>query len=825
MARDSKTEKQPAVAKGDEKTSQKKRRGKRVTPALDIEMELREMKRRYPRILPLVPVRDTVYFPGHLFPLFVGREKSVRALDEAMSHHKYIVLVAQKEFAEDDPSPEDIYDVGLIAEVMQILRVPDGTVRVMLEGLERVIVTDYISTEPFFKVRARLLPAVADKGIEIEALMRSVVSQFEQIVQVGRNIPPEAMVSVVNVTDPNRLVDTICPYLPLRVETKQEILETVAVRDRLEKLNLVLQKEAEIIEIQRSIRTRVEKEMGDAQREFILREQLKAIQQELGERDERGTEIEDYKEKIEQVAMPPDVTEHALKEVGRLERMPYAAPEGVVVRTYLDWLVSLPWSKKTEDTLDIEAAARVLDEDHYGLTKVKERVLEFLAVRKLAGSSMKGPILCFVGPPGVGKTSIGKSIARALNRKFHRVSLGGVRDEAEIRGHRRTYVGALPGRIIQGVKQAGFNNPVFMLDEIDKLGIDFRGDPSSALLEALDPEQNENFSDHYLEVPFNLSDVMFITTANVLDTVPPALRDRLEVIHFTGYIEDEKLKIAEQFLVPKQIRGNGLTTDNTSFRLPAIRKIIREYTREAGVRNMEREIASICRKVAKSVAQGKASKMAVREDDVKTYLGQPKFRYGSAEEKDEIATATGLVYTEYGGDVVSVEVGLMKSSEGKLVLTGQLGDVMKESAMAALTYVRSKARTLDIDEDFYQRTEVHIHVPAGAVPKDGPSAGVTMAAALASALTLRAVRKDAAMTGEITIRGRVLPVGGVKEKVLAAHRAGIRTVILPKENEKDLEEIPDYVREQMHFTLVTHADEVLEAALVNNVPVKRPGRA
>ena len=784
-----------------------------------LDLEFEQIKRSYPRILPLVPIRDNVYFPGHLFPLFVGRPKSVRALDEAMTRHKYILLAAQKEVADEDPVYADIYDVGIIAEVMQILRVPDGTVRVMLEGLDRVAITKYISTEPFFKVRARLLPEVSDRGIEIEALMRSIVAQFEQIVQIGRSIPPEAMVSVVNVNDPNRLVDTITPYLPLRVDTKQEILETIPARERLEKLNLMLQKEAEIIEIQRTIRSRVEKEMGDAQKEFILREQLKAIQQELGERDERSTEIEEYRGKIEEASMPSDVAEHAFKEVGRLERMPYAAPEGVVVRTYLDWLVSLPWSKKTEDTLDIDAAAKVLDEDHYGLTKVKERVLEFLAVRKLAGS-MKGPILCFVGPPGVGKTSIGKSIARALGRKFVRISLGGVRDEAEIRGHRRTYVGALPGRIIQGIKQAGCKNPVFMLDEIDKLGIDFRGDPSSALLEALDPEQNENFSDHYLEVAFNLSDVMFITTANVLDTAPPALRDRLEVIPFAGYIEDEKAKIAEQFLVPKQVKGNGLNTGNTVFRLTAVRRIIREYTREAGVRNLEREIASICRKLAKSVAQGKTGKMVVRDEDIKTYLGQPKFRYGSAEEKDEIAAATGLVYTEYGGDVVSVEVGLMKSSEGKLVLTGQLGDIMKESAMAALTYVRSKACALNIEEDFYRHTEVHIHVPAGAVPKDGPSAGVTMAAALASALTSRAVRKDVAMTGEITIRGRVLPVGGIKEKVLAAHRAGIRTVVMPKENEKDLDEIPDYVKEQMRFEFVNHADQVLEAALLNSAAKK-----
>jgi len=511
--------------------------------------------------------------------------------------------------------------------------------------------------------------------------------------------------------------------------------------------------------------------------------------------------------------MPEEVRERAMKEVDRLEKMPYAAPEGTVVRTYIDWLVSLPWSTTTVESLDIDAAAKVLDEDHYGLQKVKERVLEFLAVRKLAGT-MKGPILCFVGPPGVGKTSIGKSIARALGRKFIRISLGGIRDEAEIRGHRRTYVGAMPGRIIQGIKQIGSRNPVFMLDEIDKVGVDFRGDPSAALLEALDPEQNQMFSDHYLEVPFDLSDVMFITTANVLDTVPPALRDRMEVIPFTGYIEDEKLKIAEQFLVPKQIREHGLSSDNLQLKESAIRKIIREYTREAGVRNLEREIAAICRKVAREVAAGRDGRCTVDEKSVPKYLGQRRFQYGAAEEKDEIAVATGLVYTEFGGDLVAIEVGLMKSHEGKLVLTGQLGEVMKESAQAALTYIRSRARELDIDEEFHSRTDVHIHVPAGAVPKDGPSAGVTIAAALASALTRRKVRKDIAMTGEITLRGRVLPVGGLKEKVLAAHRAGIRTVLMPKENLKDLDEIPENVRKEMNCVPVEHVDEVLAAALV-----------
>jgi ATP-dependent Lon protease len=769
---------------------------------------------KLPRVLPVLPVRDQVYFPNMLFPLLVGREKSIRSLDEAISKSRRMVLVAQKEIATEDPEPSDLYDVGLLVEIMQVLRVPDGAVRLMLEGVARVKIVRFVHTDPFLKAHVKTLGEKRALGLEAEALRRDISEQFEQVVQNGRQIPPEAMITVVSISDPGRLADTVAHHLGISVASKQEILEALSVRERLDKLNLLLAKEVEILEIHRSIRSRVEKEMGETQKEFILREQLKAIQQELGDHDERMSEIEEYKAKVEAAAMPAEVAERALKEVDRLEKMPYAAPDGVVVRTYLDWLISLPWSKSTTEALRIDAAANILDEDHYGLVKVKERVLEFLAVRKLAGA-MKGPILCFVGPPGVGKTSIGRSIARALGRKFIRISLGGIRDEAEIRGHRRTYVGALPGRIIQGVKQAGYRNPVFMLDEIDKIGVDFRGDPSAALLEALDPEQNNAFSDHYLEVNFDLSDVMFITTANVLDTVPPALRDRMEVIPFPGYIEEEKLQIAQRFLLPKQLRENGLSPKHLTLTEAALRRIIREYTREAGVRNLEREIASICRKIAKRVAEGSIKRVEVGEDDLKSYLGARKFHYGMAEEKDEIAAATGLVYTEFGGDVVQIEVGLMKSTEGRLILTGQLGDVMKESAQAALTYIRSKARALDIDEEFYHRTDIHIHVPAGAVPKDGPSAGVTMATALASALTRRRVRKDVAMTGEITIRGRVLPIGGVKEKVLAAHRAGIRTVILPKENEKDLEEIPENVRAEMTLELVEHGDEVLAIALLD----------
>jgi ATP-dependent Lon protease len=767
-----------------------------------------------PKEIPLLPIRDAVYFPHMVFPLFVGREKSVRALDEAMTGQRLILLVAQKQVTTDDPEPEDIYDVGLVAEVMQIMKVPDGTVRVVLEGLDRVRVTKYKKSDPYFLVGIEPIPSVDESGIEVEALMRSVVTQFEQIVNIGRSIPPEALVNVININEPGRLADSITPYLPLRVESKQDILETVSAKERLEKLSVLLKKETEILEIQRSIRNRVEKEMGDTQREFILREQLKAIQQELGERDERYGEIEDYRTRIEEAAMPEEVQERAIKELDRLEKMPYAAPEGVVVRTYLDWLVSLPWNIGTEDSIDIQEAGEVLDADHYGLAKAKERILEFLAVKQLSGA-MKGPILCFTGPPGVGKTSIGRSIAKALGRKFIRVSLGGIRDEAEIRGHRRTYIGSMPGRIIQGIKQSGSNNPVFMLDEIDKVGQDFRGDPSAALLEALDPEQNIAFSDHYLEVPFDLSDVMFITTANLLDPIPPALKDRMEVIPFTGYIEDEKVQIAQLFLVPKQTRDHGLKLRNIRIEEDAVRRVIRQYTREAGVRNLEREIATICRKVAKEVAQGKKSVTRVTARKVKDFLGQPKYHYGIAEEKDEVGAATGLVYTEFGGDIVTIEVGLMRADKGQLLLTGQLGDVMKESARAALTYVRSNSATLGVSPDFLESQDLHLHVPAGAVPKDGPSAGITMATALASALTKRPVKRDVAMTGEITLRGKVLPIGGLKEKVLAAHRAGIRTIIMPKENFKDVEEIPLYVREELTFKPVEHMDEVLKIALQN----------
>jgi ATP-dependent Lon protease len=771
-----------------------------------------------PRILPLVPIRDNVYFPHMLFPLFIGRDRSVRAVEAAMeSSHRYILLAAQRDVITEDPAPDDIYNIGIIAEVMQILRMPDNTVRVMLEGGPRVRLRDFVKTEPFFEVKTDAVRMIrGGSDVELEAIVRVVTQIFEKLVTEGKGIPPESLVSVMNLSDADQIADTIIPYLNLRVEQKQALLETANIRERLEKLVNVLNREQEILDVQRNIRSRVESEMGDNQREFILREQMKAIQQELGERDERSDEIAEYREKIVAAGMPHEIQTRAFKELDRFEKTPLASPESGVIRNYLDWLVAMPWSTETDECLDMTEAENILEADHYGLDKVKERILEFLAVRKLSKGTLKSPILCFVGPPGVGKTSLGRSVAKALGRKFIRISLGGIRDEAEIRGHRRTYVGAMPGRIIQAMKQCGCKNPVFLLDEIDKIGTDFRGDPSSALLEALDPEQNSEFSDHYLEVPFDLSDVLFITTANLLDPIPSALRDRLEVISFSGYIEAEKLAIAERYLAPKQIENHALTTAQVSLEPAALRRIIREYTREAGVRSLERQVGAICRKIARKVASGETKPFVISESDIPTYLGGRRYQWGVAEEHDEIGAATGLVYTETGGDTVSVEVMLNRASgtDGRLTLTGQLGDVMKESAQAAWTFVRSRLSSLDVPDDTGTGRDIHIHVPAGAVPKDGPSAGVTIATALASAFSGRAVRKDVAMTGEITLRGKVLPVGGIKEKVLAAHRAGIACVLLPAENEKDLEEIPSDVRDSLRFELITHADEVLQFALV-----------
>ncbi|HHV62577.1 MAG TPA: endopeptidase La [Firmicutes bacterium] len=771
-----------------------------------------ELKAQAQDILPLLPLRGVLVFPYMTIPLEVGRDKSVSALEEAMMNDRLILLTAQKQARVNEPTPNEIYRVGTISEIKQLAKLPDGTIRILVEGIVRARIEEYVQSEPCYKVRVTRLEEHEEKTPEIEALMRSTVSEFEQYVKLSKKIPPEILISVANIDDAGRLADDIASHLPLRVEDKQGILEAGSPKARLETLCQILGREMEILEIERKIHVRVRKQMEKTQKEYYLREQMKAIQKELGEKDERMAEVDEYREKIAAAKLPKDVAERAAREVERLEKMPPMAAEAVVVRTYLDWLLALPWTQKTRDRLDVDAAARILDEDHYGLEKVKERILEFLAVRQLS-NKMKGPILCLVGPPGVGKTSLGKSIARALGRKFVRFSLGGVRDEAEIRGHRRTYVGALPGKVIQAMRQAGSKNPVLLLDEIDKMSSDFRGDPAAALLEVLDPEQNCAFGDHYIEAPFDLSDVMFITTANVMHAIPRALLDRMEVISIPGYTEEEKVQIAQKFLFPKQIKEHGLEDRGVTISEGAIRKIIREYTREAGVRNLERELSAICRKVAREVVSGCEGPISVDEDQVEKYLGIPQYRYGVAEMEDRVGVATGLAVTEAGGDILAIEVSVMKGT-GKLTLTGKLGEVMRESAQAGFTYIRSRANDLKINETFYQDSDVHIHVPEGAIPKDGPSAGISMATALASALTGRAVKGDVAMTGEITLRGRVLPVGGIREKVLAAHRAGIRTVILPSENKKELEEVPQNVKDKLEFILVDHMDQVLSVALL-----------
>ncbi|MGQ0570198.1 MAG: endopeptidase La [Armatimonadota bacterium] len=774
-------------------------------------MTTSEQQTPIPERLPLLPLKGTVIFPHQVQGLGVGRQKSLRALEYALERDRLIVLAAQRDDDVDEPRPQDINATGTVCRILQVGKQPDGILQVIVEGIVRAEILGFPQEEPHFEVQIAQRPDVAEKTMETEALMRGLVSQFERFARFSRSIPPDQLVAAGQAEEPGRLADLVAQHVSLKLEERQELLQADP-KTRLERLSAILGREVHVLELERKIQNRVRKQMEKSQREYFLKEQIKAIQQELGETDERQAEVSEYRKKIEAANLPEHVKTKALEELGRLEKMPPMVAEAVVVRTYLDWILAVPWSVRSDDRLDIDEARKILEEDHYGLEKAKDRVTEYLAVRKLSPGS-RGPILCFVGPPGVGKTSVGKSIARALGRKFVRISLGGVRDEAEIRGHRRTYVGALPGRIVQGLKTAGSRNPVFMLDEIDKLGVDFRGDPSAALLEALDPEQNHAFSDHYLELALDLSEVMFITTANILETIPPALRDRMEVIRFAGYIEEEKVKIAEQFLIPKQVKANGLKPEQMGLTGEALRLIAREYTREAGVRNLEREIGTICRKVATQVARGNVKGDRITRANLHLFLGPPKYRFGAAETEDEVGVATGLVYTEMGGDVIGVEATPMRG-DGKLVLTGQLGDVMKESAQAAMSYVRSRARRFGVDEEFYQKTDVHIHVPAGAVPKDGPSAGITMATALASAVTGRPVRRDVAMTGEITLRGRVLPIGGLKEKVLAAHRAGIRTVIIPKENAKDLQEIPGNVRKQTRLVLVSHMDEVLNEALL-----------
>jgi len=764
------------------------------------------------RGLPLLPLRDIIVFPHMVVPLFVGREKSIAALEEAMGTDKTILLCAQKKAKTNEPTAEDIFPVGTVGTLIQLLRLPDGTVKVLVEGKKRARVRRFVSAERFFQVEAEEIEEPVERTVELEALMRSVHSTFEAYVKLNKRIPPEMLMSVSTIDDPARLSDTIVAHLSLKLNDKQAILETESPQKRLEKLYELMQGEIEILQVEKKIRTRVKKQMEKTQKEYYLNEQMQAIQKELGERDEFKNEIQELEEKIKNKKMSKEATLKAKKELKKLKMMSPMSAEATVVRNYIDWILSLPWYEYTEDKLDIGEAEKILDEDHYGLKKPKQRILEYLAVQKLV-DKIKGPILCFVGPPGVGKTSLAKSIARSMNRKFVRISLGGVRDEAEIRGHRRTYIGALPGKIIQSLKKAGSGNPVFLLDEVDKMSTDFRGDPSAALLEVLDPEQNFNFNDHYLDLDYDLSKVMFICTANTMGGIPAPLQDRMEVIRIAGYTDLEKLSIARRYLVPKQLEANGLDGISVDLRNDAIRNLVHHYTKESGVRSLEREIASIFRKIAKDVLRiGPEKKYVVGPKAVQRFLGPPRFRYGTAEAEDQIGLTTGLAWTELGGELLTIEATVMPG-KGKLMITGKLGEVMQESAQAAMSYVRSRAEVLGLDKRFIENMDIHVHVPEGAIPKDGPSAGITMATTLVSALCRFPVRKDVAMTGEITLRGRVLPIGGLKEKVLAAHRGGIKKVLIPRENGKDVRDIPRKIRDQLEIVLVEHTDEVLREAL------------
>ena len=766
-----------------------------------------------PEVIPLLPIRDIVIYPYMMLPLFVGRDVSIRAVEEALARDRLIFLVSQVNSAEESPVPADIHRVGTIASIMRMLKLADGRVKILVQGLAKGEVDTYLRERPFFEVKIRKVvePTLAEVPIEVEALMRTAKEKIEQILNL-KNLPPEIVMVTDNISDPGVLADLVASNLRLKIEESQAILEVFDPIERLKKVNELLTRELELSAMQARIQSQAKEEMSKTQRDYYLREQLKQIQQELGEGDERAEEITELKKQLEKAKMPAEVKPEAEKQLRRLEQMHPESSEASLVRTYLDWLVEIPWSKRTKDNLNIKKAKEVLDEDHYNLEKIKERILEYLAVNKLR-RKIKGPILCFVGPPGVGKTSLGRSIARSLGRNFVRISLGGVRDEAEIRGHRRTYVGALPGRIIQGIKQAGSNNPVFMLDEIDKVGADFRGDPSAALLEVLDPEQNHAFSDHYLNLPFDLSNVLFICTANLLDPIPPALADRMEVIQLSGYTNEEKLAIARKYLIPRQLSDNGISAEQLEISDDAVLRIIAEYTKEAGLRNFERELASVCRKVARKVAEGKTDLTRVSRANVHAFLGPVKFLPEAEQEQHEIGVATGLAWTSTGGEILSVEASLSRG-RGNLTLTGQLGDVMKESAQAAVSYARAHAKTLGIEADFYQKLDIHIHVPAGAIPKDGPSAGITMATALISALTRRAVSRDVAMTGEITLRGRVLPIGGLKEKSLAAFRAGIKTIIIPDRNEKDLDEIPKPLLRKINWVIAKNMSDVLQVAVL-----------
>ncbi len=767
--------------------------------------------------LPIVPLRDVVVFPHMMMPFVIGRPSSTRALEHALGKDKRIFLAAQHDASTDDPRPDDIYTMGCVANVVQSLKLPDGNIKVLVEGVERARAVEWKEDKGFFRVVVKVLPRQKEMPADIEETMTRVVSLFEQYVKLSNNLHYDAMIAAVRVDDPGRLADTIAAHLLVGVDEKQNLLEIVSPVERLNRIAGILEIEVDKLQVDRRIQSRVKKQMEKAQKEYYLNEKMKAIQKELGRKDDKGNEIDDLKKKIEQAKMPKDVEEKAIQELKRLEAMPPMSAEATVSRNYLDWLIAVPWFKKSRESRDLKRAEEILHADHYGLEKIKDRILEFLAVRALV-KKPKATILTLSGPPGVGKTSLAKSIAKAMNRKFVRLSLGGVRDEAEIRGHRRTYIGAFPGQVIQMMKKAGTMNPVFLLDEVDKMSMDFRGDPSAALLEVLDPEQNHTFLDHYLDVEYDLSSVMFICTANVLHTIPQALRDRMEVLQLAGYTEQEKTEIAKRFLAPKAIEGSGLDEKNIAFTDEAIQTIIQRYTREAGVRNLERELSSICRKVArKVVVEGKSFQEKITPEKVTEYLGVPRFRPTVAEEKEEIGVATGLAWTEVGGEILVTEATLMPG-RGHLTLTGKLGDVMQESAQAAMSWVRSKADELGIPKEFNKKTDVHIHVPEGAIPKDGPSAGITLATALVSALTRVATKTDVAMTGEITLRGKVLPIGGVKEKVLAAHRAGIKTIIMPKDNEKDLADIPKNVLDAMNMYLVGHMDEVLKIAMAGPMP-------
>ena len=767
--------------------------------------------------LPLLPLRDIVVFPSMVVPLFVGRDRSVNAIEQAMNTDKRIFLSAQKNAKTDDPRESDIHRIGTAANILQLLRLPDGTVKVLVEGLSRCRILSFMPHSDYFFVQLEALPEPGGSTLETEALRRNVLAAFEAYSKHNKKITQEVLDSGAAIEDPSRLADTIAAYMPFNLEVKQQLLETIDPSARLEKLYGQISAEIEIIKTEERIKGRVKKQMEKTQREYYLNEQMRAIQKEMGEKDDFKSELEELEKRIKRKRFSPEAAAKVRGEFKKLKMMSPMSAEATVVRNYIDWLLSLPWYEKTRDKMDIDNAQKILDEDHYGLEKPKERILEYLAVQALV-KKIRGPILCFVGPPGVGKTSLARSIARATNRNFIRISLGGVRDEAEIRGHRRTYIGAMPGKIIQSLRKVKSNNPVFCLDEVDKMSMDFRGDPSAALLEVLDPEQNFAFNDHYLDVDYDLSEIFFITTANTLHSIPMPLQDRMEIIHLAGYSEFDKLHIARHFLVGKQCKANGISPDNVVFSDEAILYILRHYTKEAGVRNLEREIASVCRKVAKEVVRrGADTRVVLDEQIINQYLGVPKYRYGRAEEKDEIGLATGLAWTEFGGDTLGIET-LVMPGKGEITITGKLGDVMQESARAALSYVRSRASQLRIAADFYKSLDIHVHVPEGAIPKDGPSAGITMATSIISALTRIPVHHDLAMTGEITLRGRILPIGGLKEKILAAHRALIKTVLIPRDNAKDLKDIPAKILDEINIELVEHMDEVLPKALVLEDP-------